>query len=164
MRLYCSPNRILGGAWPPPAPLPSATASRVAGCNSNTLVIHSWRAQRRESGQGQRPSLGLGSDLRQACASPMWGHLRSSSYTMAKVAIVAQSVAHLHPWLEMATGTRNPSTRRVLPDKEAGIEWIFYPWVCYWAKSYTHRVCGYGCGCILPIPAYPRVRHTRKNN
>jgi hypothetical protein len=42
--------------------------------------------------------------------------------------------------LEMATGTRNPSTRRVLPDKEAGMEWIFYPWVRYWAKSYTHRV------------------------
>jgi hypothetical protein len=77
------------------------------------------------------------------------------------------SLAHLkcdQTRLEMATGTRNPSTRRVLPDKEAGMEWIFYPWVCYWAKSYTHRVCGYGCGCILPIPAYPRVRHTRKNN
>jgi hypothetical protein len=40
----------------------------------------------------------------------------------------------------MATGTRNPSTRRVLPDKEAGMEWNFYPWVHYWAKSYTHRV------------------------
>jgi hypothetical protein len=26
------------------------------------------------------------------------------------------------PYLEMATGTRNPSTRRVLPDKEAGME------------------------------------------
>jgi hypothetical protein len=26
------------------------------------------------------------------------------------------------PGLEMATGTRNPSTRRVLPDKEAGME------------------------------------------
>jgi hypothetical protein len=24
--------------------------------------------------------------------------------------------------IEMATGTRNPSTRRVLPDKEAGME------------------------------------------
>jgi hypothetical protein len=24
--------------------------------------------------------------------------------------------------VEMATGTRNPSTRRVLPDKEAGME------------------------------------------
>jgi hypothetical protein len=73
-------------------------------------------------------------------------------------------ITHEHIWLEMATGTRNPSTRRVLPDKEAGMEWIFYPWVRYWTKSYTHRVCGYGCGCILPIPAYPRVRHTRKNN
>jgi hypothetical protein len=65
---------------------------------------------------------------------------------------------------ETATGIRNPSTWRVLPDKDAGIEWIFYPWVRYWLKSYTHRVCGYECGCILPIPVYPQVRHTRKNN
>jgi hypothetical protein len=42
--------------------------------------------------------------------------------------------------VKMATGTRNPSTRRVLPDKEAGMGWIFYPWVRYWAKSYTRRV------------------------
>ena len=42
--------------------------------------------------------------------------------------------------LEMAMGTRNPSTRRVLPNKKAGMEWFFYPWVHYWTKSYTHRV------------------------
>ena len=23
---------------------------------------------------------------------------------------------------------------------------------------------GYGCGCVLPIPAYPRVKNTRQNN
>jgi hypothetical protein len=27
----------------------------------------------------------------------------------------------------MAMGTRNPSTRRVLPDKETGMELYFYP-------------------------------------
>jgi hypothetical protein len=32
--------------------------------------------------------------------------------------------------LKMATGTRNPLTRRVLPDKKAGVELILYPWVC----------------------------------
>jgi hypothetical protein len=69
-----------------------------------------------------------------------------------------------HQQLEMAMGTRNPSTRRVLPDKEVGTEGTSYPWVRYWAKSHTHRVCGYGCGCRLPIPVYPRVRKTRINN
>jgi hypothetical protein len=58
----------------------------------------------------------------------------------------------------MAMGTRNPSTRRVLPDKETGMELYFYPWVHKWATSYTHRVSGCGCGYILPIPAYPRVK------
>jgi hypothetical protein len=43
-------------------------------------------------------------------------------------------------FVKMATGTRNPSTRQVLPDKEVGMWWIFYPWVRYWVKSYTHRV------------------------
>jgi hypothetical protein len=33
--------------------------------------------------------------------------------------------------VEMSTGTRNPSTRWVLPDKEAGMGRIFYPWVRY---------------------------------
>jgi hypothetical protein len=60
--------------------------------------------------------------------------------------------------LGMAMGTRNPSTRRVLPDKETGMELYFYPWVHKWATSYTHRVSGCGCGYILPIPAYPRVK------
>jgi hypothetical protein len=58
--------------------------------------------------------------------------------------------------VKMAMGTRNPSTRRVLPDKEVGTEGTSYPRVRYWAKSHTHRVCGYGCGCRLPIPVYPR--------
>ena len=40
----------------------------------------------------------------------------------------------------MAMGTRNPNTRRVLSDKDAGMEWILYPRVRYWAKSFTHRV------------------------
>jgi hypothetical protein len=47
---------------------------------------------------------------------------------------------YVYTELEMAIGTRNPSTRRVLPDKDAGMGWIFYPWVRYWAKSYTRRV------------------------
>ena len=42
--------------------------------------------------------------------------------------------------LKMAMGTRNPSTRRVLSDKNAGMEWILYPRVRYWAKSFTHWV------------------------
>ena len=46
--------------------------------------------------------------------------------------------------LKMAMGTRNPSIRRVLPDKKTGMEQIFYLWVCYWAKSFTRRVGGYG--------------------
>jgi hypothetical protein len=40
----------------------------------------------------------------------------------------------------MAMGTRNPSTRRVLPDKDAGMEWILYPRVRCWVKFFTHRV------------------------
>jgi hypothetical protein len=59
---------------------------------------------------------------------------------------------------EMAMGTRNPSTRRVLPDKETGMELYFYPRVHKWATSCTHPVSGCGCGYILPIPAYPRVK------
>jgi hypothetical protein len=59
----------------------------------------------------------------------------------------------------MAMGTRNPSTRWVLPDKEVGMESYFYSWVHKWATSCTHRVSG--CGYILPIPAYPRVKYTR---
>jgi hypothetical protein len=42
--------------------------------------------------------------------------------------------------LEMAMGTRNPSTRWVLPDKDAGMERILYPCVRYWVKFSTHRV------------------------
>jgi hypothetical protein len=64
----------------------------------------------------------------------------------------------------MAMSTRKLSTRRVLPDKEVGTEVTSYPRVRYWAKSHTHRVCGYGCGCRLPIPVYPRVRKTRISN
>jgi hypothetical protein len=60
--------------------------------------------------------------------------------------------------VEMAMGTRNPSTRRVLPDKETGMELHFYPRVHKWATSCTHRVSGCECGYILPIPAYPRVK------
>jgi hypothetical protein len=61
---------------------------------------------------------------------------------------------HSQRTLEMAMGTQNPSTRRVLPDKET----YFYPRVHKWATSCTHRVSGCGCGYILPIPAYPRVK------
>jgi hypothetical protein len=60
--------------------------------------------------------------------------------------------------LEMAMGTRNSSAQRVLPDKEMGMELYFYPWVHKWATSCTHRVSGCGCGYILPILAYPRVK------
>jgi hypothetical protein len=35
------------------------------------------------------------------------------------------SVLHI----KMATGTRNPLTRRVLPDKKVGVELVLYPWV-----------------------------------
>jgi hypothetical protein len=42
--------------------------------------------------------------------------------------------------LEMAMGTRNLNTRWVLPDKDAGMERILYPWVRYWVKFSTHRV------------------------
>jgi hypothetical protein len=62
--------------------------------------------------------------------------------------------------VEMAMSTRNLSTRRVLPDKEVGVESYFYPRVHKWATSCTHRVSGCGCGYILPIPAYPRVKYT----
>jgi hypothetical protein len=37
----------------------------------------------------------------------------------------------VHAGVKMAMGTRNPSTRRVLPDKDAGMEWILYPQVRY---------------------------------
>jgi hypothetical protein len=40
----------------------------------------------------------------------------------------------------MATGTRNPQTRWVLPGIEAGVEAFCHPRVRYWTKSYTHRV------------------------
>ena len=40
----------------------------------------------------------------------------------------------------MATGTRNPQTRWVLPGIEAGVEAFYHPRVRYWTKSYTHRV------------------------
>ena len=66
--------------------------------------------------------------------------------------------------VKIATGTRNLSTRRVLPDKEADMEDILHPRVRYWTNSCTHRACGYGCGYILPIPAYPRVKKPRINN
>jgi hypothetical protein len=36
--------------------------------------------------------------------------------------LVKKSAQRRKQGLEMATGTRNPSTRRVLPDKEAGME------------------------------------------
>jgi hypothetical protein len=62
--------------------------------------------------------------------------------------------------IEMAMGTRNPSTRRVLPDKEVGMESYFYPRAHKWAISCTHRVSG--CGYIPPIPAYPRVKYTHQ--
>ena len=42
--------------------------------------------------------------------------------------------------IKMAMGTRNPSTWRVLSDKKMGMEWVFYPWIYYWAKSCTRRV------------------------
>jgi hypothetical protein len=42
--------------------------------------------------------------------------------------------------VEMATGTRNPQTRWVLPGIEAGVEAFYHPRVRYWTKSYTHRV------------------------
>ena len=45
-----------------------------------------------------------------------------------------------HTGIKMAMGTRNPSTRWVLPDKKTGMEWVFYPWVYYWAKSCIRRV------------------------
>jgi hypothetical protein len=51
----------------------------------------------------------------------------------------------------MAMGTRNPSTHRVLPDKETGMELYFYSRVYKYATSCTHRVSG--CGYILVIPA-----------
>jgi hypothetical protein len=60
--------------------------------------------------------------------------------------------------LEMAMGTPNPSTQRVLPDKETGMELKFYPRVHKWARACTHRVSGCGCVYILPIPAYLRVK------
>jgi hypothetical protein len=50
--------------------------------------------------------------------------------------------------------TRNPSTRRVLPNKETGMELYFYPRVHKWVTSCTHQVSGCGCGHILPTPAY----------
>jgi hypothetical protein len=53
----------------------------------------------------------------------------------------------------MAMGTRNPSTRRVLPDKKTSMELYFYPRVHKLAPSCTHRVRGCRCGYILPIPA-----------
>jgi hypothetical protein len=55
--------------------------------------------------------------------------------------------------------TQNPSTRRVLPNKDVGMESYFYPRAHKRATSCTHRVSG--CGYILPIPAYPRVKYTR---
>jgi hypothetical protein len=32
--------------------------------------------------------------------------------------------------LEMAMGTRNPNTRRVLPDMKVGTGWFLYPRIC----------------------------------
>jgi len=64
--------------------------------------------------------------------------------------------------VKMAMDTRNPITRQILPDKKAGMESIFYPWVHYWTKFLTHRVRGYGYACILPIPVYARVKNTRR--
>jgi hypothetical protein len=43
-------------------------------------------------------------------------------------------------WFIITMCIRNLSTRRLLPDKKTGMGWIFYLWVCYWTKSYTHRV------------------------
>lgn len=51
-----------------------------------------------------------------------------------------QSTGAGHAQVKMAMGTRNPSTRWVLPDKKTGMEWVFYPWVYYWAKSCSRRV------------------------
>jgi hypothetical protein len=50
--------------------------------------------------------------------------------------------------VEMSLGTRNPSTRWVLPDKETGMEIYFYPRVHKWATC-IHWVSGCGCGYIL---------------
>jgi hypothetical protein len=60
---------------------------------------------------------------------------------------------HKRKYIEMAMGTRTPSTRRVLPDDEAGMELYFHPRVHKWATSCTRRVSGCGFGYILPIPA-----------
>jgi hypothetical protein len=78
-------------------------------------------------------------------------------------ALFISAVAHSHSvlsliGLETAMGTQNPSTRRVLSDKETGMKLYFYPRIHKWATSCTHRVSGCGCGYILPIPAYPRVK------
>jgi hypothetical protein len=46
----------------------------------------------------------------------------------------ARGGSTMRPWgtqeVKMATGTRNPLTRRVLPDKKAGVELILYRWIC----------------------------------
>ena len=59
--------------------------------------------------------------------------------------------------LKMATATRNPIKRRV--------------WNEFSTRGYVIEqnpipigYGGYGCGCVLPIPAYPRVKNTRQNN
>jgi hypothetical protein len=57
----------------------------------------------------------------------------------------------------VATGTRNPSTRRVCDE-------FFTCGYVIGQNPIPIGYDGYGCGCILLKPAYPRVRHTRKNN
>jgi len=58
--------------------------------------------------------------------------------------------------LEMATGTRNPSTRRVLPDKDAGMEWICTRGYVIGRNPLSIRVW---CGIVVPIPAYPGKKY-----
>ena len=67
--------------------------------------------------------------------------MRSNDGLWAKLGRAGlDALTRLVSCVKMAMGTRNPSTRRVLPDKNAGMEWILYPRVRYWAKSFTHRV------------------------
>jgi hypothetical protein len=57
--------------------------------------------------------------------------------------------------LEMAMGTRNPSTRRVLPDKDTSMELYFYPRVHKWQHHVPIGQPGAGVGTYYPYP------HTR---
>jgi hypothetical protein len=65
-----------------------------------------------------------------------------------------------HPHIPVRNVNGYPK-RRVLPDKEVGMESYFYPRVPKLATSCTHWVRGCGCGYTLPLPAYPWVKYTR---